>query len=48
MGAVAHDAYCELTAEDLQRMLLPDGLLADVKGMWRDLELPAEIRLWTF
>jgi UDP-N-acetyl-D-galactosamine dehydrogenase len=48
VGAVAHETYRQLTAEDLQRLLVPRGLLADVKGMWRDLELPTGIRRWTF
>ncbi len=48
VGAVAHDAYRELTAEAIQGLLAPQGLLADVQGMWRHLEFPAEIRRWTF
>lgn len=40
VGAVAHDEYRELSSKDLARMLVPRGMIADVKGMWRDLSLP--------
>jgi len=46
VGAVAHDDYRALKAGDLAALLKPDGLLADVKGMWRGLELPAGVRRW--
>jgi UDP-N-acetyl-D-galactosamine dehydrogenase len=47
VGAVAHDAYRKLRAEDFERFLLPGGLVADLKGMWRDLDLPDDLRRWT-
>ncbi len=46
VGAVAHHVYAEFTAADLSRMLAPNGLLADIKGMWREVELPAGMRRW--
>ena len=30
----------------LAALLRPGGLLADLKGMWRDLRLPDRIRRW--
>ncbi len=46
IGAVAHSAYGSLTGEALTHLLKPNGLLADIKGMWRGMELPARIRYW--
>lgn len=47
VGAVAHRAYCALTADQLTAMLASDGLLADVKGIWQDIVLPKTVRRWT-
>lgn len=47
VGAVAHRQYRDLVAEDFQRLLAPDGLLVDIKGIWRSLELPDSLRRWT-
>lgn len=46
IGAVPHQLFKELTAHQLCQLLKPDGLLADIKGMWRGLSLPAGIRRW--
>jgi UDP-N-acetyl-D-glucosamine/UDP-N-acetyl-D-galactosamine dehydrogenase len=46
VGAVPHAAYRALGGRDLARLLAPAGLVADVKGMWRGLDLPAGLRLW--
>ena len=46
LGAVAHDAYRRMSAAALQALLRPGGLLADVKGMWRDLALSKSTRRW--
>ena len=46
VGAVAHDLYRGFTTADLARLLTADGLVADVKGLWRGLELPAAIGRW--
>ena len=46
IGAVAHDAYCDFTAETFARIAAPDALIADVKGMWRHTALPAGMRRW--
>lgn len=37
IGAVSHEFYRALTLLDLQKLLLPGGLVADIKGMWRSL-----------
>ena len=46
VAAVAHGAYQSFTAETLARLVRPGGLVADVKGMWRDLALPDGMRRW--
>jgi UDP-N-acetyl-D-galactosamine dehydrogenase len=46
IAAVAHREYCSFTADTLSRLAAPDGLIADVKGIWRDTKLPAGIRRW--
>ncbi len=47
VGAVMHRPYCELGAGDIARLLRADGLLADIKGMWRGLALPDTVRRWS-
>ena len=46
VGAVAHAPYQALDGRALARLLEPGGLVADVKGMWRRLDLPEGIRRW--
>jgi len=46
IGAVAHKQYRDLTAAALAGMTAPGGLVADIKGMWRGLALPAGVRRW--
>ena len=46
LGAVSHRGYAGLDAGRLAALLRPGGLLADLKGMWRDLRLPDGIRRW--
>ena len=46
VGAVAHDAYRAFTANALRALLADGGLLADIKGMWRALALPGDVRRW--
>jgi len=45
-GAVPHQAYRALGAAELAALLVADGLVADIKGMWRGLELPDGLRRW--
>ena len=47
VAAVPHRAYLRLTAEDVAALVEPDGLVADIKGMWRGLVLPPALRRWT-
>jgi UDP-N-acetyl-D-galactosamine dehydrogenase len=47
LGAVPHRAYARLDGAALARLLRPGGLLADLKGLWRRLELPPDRRRWT-
>ena len=46
IGAVAHDEYRSFTAEDFRRLVQPDGVVADVKGIWRQVELPSGMIRW--
>jgi UDP-N-acetyl-D-glucosamine/UDP-N-acetyl-D-galactosamine dehydrogenase len=46
VGAVPHDVYRTLSAPALTRLIRPGGLVADIKGMWRDLTLPDGYRRW--
>ncbi len=46
VGAVPHREYVELTGARLAGLLRTGGLVADVKGMWRRMELPATLRQW--
>jgi UDP-N-acetyl-D-galactosamine dehydrogenase len=47
LGTVPHRAYADLDAAALARLVRPGGLLADLKGRWRHLELPPDRRRWT-
>ena len=47
LGAVAHSPYRAFTAATLAPLMTPGGLVADIKNMWRDIELPGGLRLWT-
>lgn len=46
VGAVKHDVYCDYTSEVLAQHVAEDGLIVDLKGMWRDIEMPDGIRRW--
>lgn len=46
IGAVAHTPYQDFTADDVMPLLKPDGLLADLKGMWRGLDIGIDFRRW--
>jgi UDP-N-acetyl-D-galactosamine dehydrogenase len=47
IGAVAHAEYRQLSASELEKLLAEDGLLADLKGMWRKIDLDPTIRRWS-
>ena len=46
IGAVAHAPYCAFEADDFERLLAPEGLLADLKGIWRGRTLPVGMQYW--
>jgi UDP-N-acetyl-D-glucosamine/UDP-N-acetyl-D-galactosamine dehydrogenase len=46
IGAVPHDAYREFTGETFSGLLEPGGLIADIKGMWRDMPTPDDFIRW--
>lgn len=46
VGAVRHRDYLAYTPEVLGRLVRPGGLVADVKGLWRDLALPEGLHRW--
>ncbi len=47
IGAVSHQAYTDLPAGKLAALVGEGGLVADLKGMWSGIELPATIRRWS-
>jgi UDP-N-acetyl-D-galactosamine dehydrogenase len=46
VGAVAHAPYLGFTTETFRELLKDDGLIADIKGIWRKLDLPEGLRYW--
>ncbi len=48
IGAVAHAPYGEFTTQTFVTLLADGGLVADIKGMWRGVELPPGLRSWQF
>ncbi|RZO38623.1 MAG: nucleotide sugar dehydrogenase [Rhodospirillaceae bacterium] len=46
LGAVAHREYAAYTAADFAKLVVDDAVIADVKGMWRTIDLPAGYRRW--
>jgi UDP-N-acetyl-D-galactosamine dehydrogenase len=46
VGAVPHQPYVEFDIIQFEKLLTENGLVADVKGMWRNLELPDHIGRW--
>ena len=46
VGAVRHDDYLTLNAADLARLVREGGLIADIKGLWREKHRPADRRYW--
>jgi UDP-N-acetyl-D-galactosamine dehydrogenase len=47
VGAVAHNEYRQLTNAELESLVAPGGMLADLKGIWRDRELNPAVSRWT-
>lgn len=46
VGAVPHDAFLKMSVEEVASLLADDGLLADIKGIWRGKGMPDGIRRW--
>ncbi len=46
VGAVRHHEFEAFEADDLLRLVVTDAVVADIKGMWRELKLPPEVRRW--
>jgi UDP-N-acetyl-D-glucosamine/UDP-N-acetyl-D-galactosamine dehydrogenase len=46
VAAVPHKEYRALSADALAALLEPDGLVADIKGIWRTLALAPALRRW--
>jgi UDP-N-acetyl-D-glucosamine/UDP-N-acetyl-D-galactosamine dehydrogenase len=46
IGAVPHDQYRLMPAEEITALVRSGGLIADIKGMWRKLELPTGYPRW--
>jgi UDP-N-acetyl-D-glucosamine/UDP-N-acetyl-D-galactosamine dehydrogenase len=44
--AVPHQHYKALTPAAIAALLKPDAIVADIKGLWRDIQLPASVRRW--
>ena len=47
VGAVPHDEYRNMDARALSTLLTAGGTLADLKGMWRSVELDPGIERWS-
>jgi UDP-N-acetyl-D-galactosamine dehydrogenase len=46
VGAVPHASYLAFTTESFAGMVKPGGLVADIKGMWRKVKMPAGVQHW--
>jgi UDP-N-acetyl-D-galactosamine dehydrogenase len=47
IGAVAHDAYRQMSDQEIAAIVSADGIVADLKGMWRDRRLPDNLDRWS-
>lgn len=47
VGAVRHREFIDMTGDEICGLLSPGGVVADLKGIWRGVELPAEFRRWS-
>jgi UDP-N-acetyl-D-galactosamine dehydrogenase len=47
IGAVAHSEYRAYTSGDLDNLLVEGGILADLKGIWRDRQLKSSVVRWS-
>lgn len=47
VGAVSHDAYLNFSLEQFEQLLKPDGLIADIKNMWKNSNRPKHVNYWS-
>jgi UDP-N-acetyl-D-galactosamine dehydrogenase len=47
LGAVPHDSYRALGADEITAMTNDGGMIADLKGMWRDRAFSGAVDRWT-
>ena len=47
VGAVRHRAFANIADDELSGLVSPGGLLADIKGMWRERKLRPDIQRWS-
>ena len=47
IAAVAHEPYRLMSVQALRALVLPGGRVADLKGIWRRLDLGSDVTLWT-
>lgn len=47
VAAVMHEEYAKLSPKALAALVRKDGLVADIKGLWRGKKFPAGTRYWT-
>jgi len=46
VGAVPHAVYIAFSGKTLSSLVCEGGLIADLKGMWRHVQLPDHVRRW--
>lgn len=46
IGAVPHQPYTAFSAESFEVLVKKGGLIADIKGMWRNVRIPDGMRMW--
>lgn len=47
VAAVPHRLYKDLDTTNIEALVAPDGLLADLKAIWREKPFPASVERWT-
>lgn len=47
IGAVAHEGYEKMRPQEILELLKPQGLVVDIKNLWRDVTFPEGVTYWT-
>lgn len=47
IGAVSHKNYMDFAHHHFEALLKPEGLVADFKNMWRNIEFPKKVKYWS-